>query len=88
MYAPGTNSGHGHVWRRPDGDKASCGGPGVCVQCSQDFVDASGFLQEPDRPSELVRALGEVIASARLSAIDMGKLTDVQNYLRQLGGSR
>lgn len=32
----GTNTGHGHVWPRPDGVKARCGGPGLCAQCSRD----------------------------------------------------
>lgn len=30
------NSGHGHVYPRPDGVKARCGGPGVCAYCSID----------------------------------------------------
>jgi len=28
------NSGHGHVNPRPDGIKARCGGPGLCMECS------------------------------------------------------
>jgi hypothetical protein len=32
----GSNSGHGHAWPRPDGAKARCGGPGLCVECSYD----------------------------------------------------
>ena len=35
-YMPGTNTGHGHVWERPDGIKARCGGSGFCAQCSAD----------------------------------------------------
>jgi hypothetical protein len=42
--APGTNTGHGHVWERPDGRKARCGGPGLCSQCSTDAARA----QRPD----------------------------------------
>ena len=30
------NFGHGHVWERPDGMKARCGGPGLCRECSAD----------------------------------------------------
>lgn len=30
------NTGHGHVWPRPDGVKARCGGPGMCSECSRD----------------------------------------------------
>jgi hypothetical protein len=33
---PGTNTGHGHVWERPDGKKARCGGEGLCSQCKAD----------------------------------------------------
>ncbi len=32
----GANKGHGHVWPRPDGAKARCGGPGICSECSRD----------------------------------------------------
>lgn len=32
----GTNSGHGHVWKRPDGSRARCGGPSICSQCALD----------------------------------------------------
>ena len=32
----GGNTGHGHVWERPDGIKARCGGPGICAECSKD----------------------------------------------------
>lgn len=32
-----TNSGHGHVWRRPDGMRARCGGPAAhCMICALD----------------------------------------------------
>lgn len=30
------NHGHGHVWERPDGMKARCGGPGLCDKCKRD----------------------------------------------------
>lgn len=32
----GTNTGHGHVWRRPDGYLARCGGPAICRECARD----------------------------------------------------
>lgn len=31
-----TNTGHGHVFSRPDGVRARCGGPGICAECSRD----------------------------------------------------
>lgn len=39
---PGTNTGHGHVWQRPDGVKARCGGPGLCITCSVDKAKYHG----------------------------------------------
>ena len=33
-HARVANTGHGHVWPRPDGVKARCGGPGLCKECS------------------------------------------------------
>jgi len=35
------NSGHGHVFPRPDGVKARCGGPGLCPECSRDAARAA-----------------------------------------------
>lgn len=32
----GSNTGHGHVWERPDGMKARCGGPMRCMGCRRD----------------------------------------------------
>ncbi|MGB3432430.1 hypothetical protein [Achromobacter sp.] len=34
----GTNTGHGHAWRRPDGYLARCGGPAICRECAQDLA--------------------------------------------------
>lgn len=33
----GTNDGHGHAWKRPDGAMWRCGGVAVCLQCAADF---------------------------------------------------
>lgn len=35
---PGTNTGHGHVWPRPDGTRMRCGGPTICRTCASDFA--------------------------------------------------
>lgn len=32
----GTNTGHGHVWERPDGLRYRCGGPSLCKECALD----------------------------------------------------
>lgn len=45
-YMPGTNTGHGHVWERPDGVKARCGGPGLCKLCSKDESDRVKFSED------------------------------------------
>lgn len=37
-----TDKGHGHIWPRPDGTKARCGGPALCVQCARD----AGMLKD------------------------------------------
>jgi hypothetical protein len=39
-----TNTGHGHVWARPDGLMAKCGGPGLCKECS---LDAQKVAEQP-----------------------------------------
>jgi hypothetical protein len=31
------NVGHGHVFRRPDGERAQCGGPALCRECAEDL---------------------------------------------------
>lgn len=33
-----TNTGHGHVWERPDGFRARCGGVGLCGECKADLT--------------------------------------------------
>lgn len=41
---PGTNSGHGYAWPRPDGVKARCGGPAMCAECLADLQLAPSHL--------------------------------------------
>lgn len=45
---PGTNTGHGHVWPRPDRKRARCGGPGLCQQCRADTGRWEMTYQERD----------------------------------------
>lgn len=35
-WGPGTNTGHGHLWKRPDGMVARCGGEALCAACRKD----------------------------------------------------
>lgn len=37
MNNPNQNTGHGHVFPRPDGRLARCGGPGICKECALDL---------------------------------------------------
>lgn len=32
------NTGHGHVYPRPDGNRARCGGPSMCAECAKDLA--------------------------------------------------
>ena len=48
---PGTNTGHGHVWKRPDRMIARCGGPGLCGRCKD---DSEWWGSESDRVERLV----------------------------------
>lgn len=36
VWGPGTNAGHGHVWKRPDGMRMRCGGMRMCRTCKAD----------------------------------------------------
>lgn len=40
--------GHGHVYPRPDGIRARCGGPGICPECARDLAQ-----KEQDRDKSL-----------------------------------
>ena len=45
-WGPGTNTGHGHVWARPDGGRMRCGGPAICSECSKDQARFDQKLHE------------------------------------------
>ena len=38
---PFTNTGHGHVWERPDKVKMRCGGLALCKNCRDDAIHMS-----------------------------------------------
>lgn len=44
------NTGHGHVRERPDGVKARCGGPRMCVVCARDLA-ALGTIVPASAPT-------------------------------------
>lgn len=45
--APGSNTGHGHVFPRPDGARARCGGPALCGSCRADAARKSADETAP-----------------------------------------
>jgi hypothetical protein len=47
--APGQNSGHGHVYPRPDGARARCGGTQLCRQCQADAARKDAPVDWPAR---------------------------------------
>lgn len=55
---PGTNTGHGYVWKRPDGMQAKCGGPSICLQCARDFGSWGSHNPVVDTVSELLSHFG------------------------------
>ncbi|MCW3734882.1 hypothetical protein K6Y81_05905 [Burkholderia cenocepacia] len=50
------NSGHGHVFPRPDGRKAKCGGPVVCAVCAVDLVKQKAGTARMTKP-RILRAI-------------------------------
>ncbi|MGE3301595.1 MAG: hypothetical protein AB7M12_00600 [Hyphomonadaceae bacterium] len=44
IEGPGSNTGHGYVWERPDGVRARCGGTAICVACATDHARWSQAL--------------------------------------------
>jgi hypothetical protein len=66
-YTPHTNTGHGHVWKRPDGVRMRCGGPGMCSACSKDLADK--ITQEVFAAHALWEALDKPMGTAGLKLI-------------------
>ena len=54
---PGANTGHGYVWKRPDGMQAKCGGPSICLQCARDFARMDSIASELEAWADSERRL-------------------------------
>jgi len=54
------NTGHGHVFPRPYGVRARCGGPGLCAECSLDLSRKNGKASASDPPRVYVFDESEV----------------------------
>lgn len=61
----GTNSGHGHVWKRPDGRRMRCGGPGMCSECSADAL----LLPKP-ADTATVKAMATELQALRSAVVE------------------
>lgn len=64
-HVPYTDSGDGHVWNRPDGNFARCGGPEFCKDCASDREwvvsqlpsEIRSLVKEADQASYLLRSI-------------------------------
>lgn len=83
----GTNSGHGHVWPRPDGLRARCGGRGICAECSRDFA---AYPNPPDDRDALIAELRKDVNSFKQRYDDerAGHLLACQEHEKQLSSER
>ncbi len=90
MYAPGTNAGHGHVWERPDGIKARCGGPNICRECSADMppIDFAGLVN-PDVIKQVGvardRRIAELETALRAVVSDIEEYQQINNLFPSPG---
>lgn len=46
LSARSSNTGHGHVFARPDGSRARCGGPAMCSDCQHDLATKQAAFPE------------------------------------------
>jgi hypothetical protein len=60
------NTGHGHVWERPDGVKMRCGGPAMCKVCAFDLARLQ-LKSEPciDYPDPDTVKNGDVVSTTK-----------------------
>lgn len=58
MSGPNTNTGHGHVWTRPDGMRARCGGPAICLQCASDLATWGSHNKAANKVAETLTHVG------------------------------
>jgi hypothetical protein len=75
------NTGHGHVSPRPDGQKARCGGPGLCSECAREaaalktmvmsnWVDAARLAQVRAGAGAMSPHADEALRLAQVCAVE------------------
>jgi hypothetical protein len=80
--AENRNVGHGHVFPRPDGVKARCGGPGICSECSRDQSRKiqQEYIPEPpssnplDEPAWENWSRDQLVGQIRMLRLRVGEL--------------
>lgn len=79
------NSGHGYVYKRPDGILVRCGGPAMCSVCAGDATREANLAEtrnpDPDVNIGLVDFLSR---KARMSASEMRKMAAMLNTAADL----
>lgn len=59
------NIGHGHVYPRPDGVKARCGGPAICRVCQEEQLAI--ITEQTELSNRLLTDIVERVAQATIS---------------------
>lgn len=71
------NSGHGHVYVRPDRERARCGGPRMCRQCQGDLARKTAELDQAAEPEP------DFSDAERLGLAVVATLTEAQREAEQ-----
>lgn len=82
---PGTNSGHGHAWPRPDGIKARCGGVGLCKICSADALLVKVSISEPAQPEPVAAEMPEAVSVNTWQLEELLKYADLAEVSLRTG---
>lgn len=78
------NEGHGHVFPRPDGILARCGGPSLCSICAKDLARKNGTpVVDMTDPVDAVRAIRKLMTdrTVLLSALKDFMCAEVMNLV-------
>lgn len=74
------NEGHGHVFERPDGLKAKCGGPKICMDCARDLACR---IVDESKAIDAAREQDRARAAAPQAAVGLSDRTlDVMHSVR------
>ena len=79
------NWGHGHVYPRPDGMTARCGGPKICERCSLDL--ANKFEDESEEGRLIVAVAFPPKSGKPLSGFVYERRALNQKFIREEGPS-